>query len=164
MSIEIAKEAIASHNWESKDWFGGCVANFKYITPSLGVKWYCNHRMADKTYAMQKLAFQHGLAPEPLQKFKIEHRIYGTLKAYLTETVDWIPGEYITQIRKIAGIIHSADMYYKYGLRYLKTEEYIILEQKLWKLFVVDDLHGNNVGYMADGRLVCIDFSHFEVR
>jgi tRNA A-37 threonylcarbamoyl transferase component Bud32 len=120
----------------------GVSARYVQINKNWGLKVYQYVEERDKTYRFQKLAAEHGLAPKLGQKVQVD-RSFG----YLTESV---------------ASLMSEEMDYS---QWDASDECNDLIVKLHRIgFWAGDLHHENAGRMADGRIVCIDFGHFALQ
>lgn len=138
---------------------GGAECNFIKMDSGWGLKLYYEDCLARKTYEMQQYAASYGLAPRVgpyIFKFNKNGRIFS---AYYTECVscilydrfkhlgNWMHGQWPKH--------HLTDNSNVYG-PFLGLPD---IAQQLLEIGIEPfDLHYANVGFMPDGRLVCIDF------
>lgn len=148
MLVETAIEIVKSSPRNSYE--SGVDAMFKRIDERWGLKFYRNERMRDKTYDFQGRAAELGYAPILGDKVDFTTSNGGTVYGYITECV---------------ARMEERDGYGDYPSPYMMNvmhPEYENLIEGLGEIMYVQDMHGGNVGWMADGRMVAIDFGHCE--
>lgn len=144
-SIAVAiKTAKETPRWKMKK---GVSAKFTPIDDKWGIKIFVSEFNRDYTYNGQKLAHQHGLAPEIGEKFEVEIdgcKHYG----YITECI-------VMTVREL----FNDDYMDCTRSGFYDTDEYINLMKALRNIGISTcDMHWANVGWMPDDRFVAIDF------
>lgn len=152
----------------------GATASFALISDTYGLKYWGNKEYAESNYEKTKFAAQYGLAPKVGQfiKFKLDEETY---YGFFMERLDILFKDWHTE-KFDCGYYWRDDCYYvDEELNSLDFERYMIderlpfqsvaitnLTEQLKEIGfeVVSDLHYENVGWMKDGRFVCIDFDN----
>lgn len=152
----------------------GAMARFAFISDDYGLKYWDDEDYARDNYEKTKLAAQYGLAPKVGSFISFElgeekyygffmERIHTLFKDWYTEKFDrgyswWDSCYHVDQE------LNSLDFE-----RYMVDEDARFQEVTITNLTeqlmeigfgVVSDLHYENVGWMKDGRFVCIDFDN----
>ena len=125
----------------------GIHASFKKITDEWGLKFFDYKGRRDTNYARQKEAAECGCGPRIGRKFTTTDingdKVYG----YVTECV------VKTYSRKRNGYyLHQYQIEEDYDVK-------MLFEKMIENNISINDMHAGNMGYLADGRLVAIDFS-----
>jgi hypothetical protein len=126
----------------------GVHASFKRINHKWGLKFFYNEGIRNKTYELQNMAAAIGCAPILGEKFELTDPDGDTIYGYITECIEKNLSDTIDEDEDEDG--------------YWTLPEYENLMEKLSTILDPIDIHDDNVGYMTDGRLVCIDFSNCE--
>ena len=142
----------------------GIAAKFYRIDEKWGLKFFINEEHArDKTYELQQLASQYGLAPQIGSKFDMDlpdgRRAYG----YITETLPKTMRDVFLEKHGYTNhtTLYKEDqrLYWKGSGEWDDTGFSQDLHKDLKYIGIESwDLHWGNVGYL-NGRLVSIDFS-----
>jgi hypothetical protein len=147
MSVAIADAIEVIHQSPANSFERGIHASFKKITDQWGVKFYDSKYIRDETYDLQKMAHAIDCAPALGEKFEVNTPRTGTIYGYVTECVV-----------RMGSDKDENDMYAR-SEEMKDLPEYVELIESLKSIMDVDDMHGGNVGYLANGRMVAIDFS-----
>lgn len=155
LTIKAAQKAFTQTPRKNRK--SGVAAEFAKVNKRWGVKCYLYEKIRDKTYRMQEHAAQFGLAPKVGPKFKVDD---GGLEmfGYVTECVKCLMSE--TSVAIWADWAYSEKAKYFIGAM---ADAFGLTDYNWHSLRYDWDLHRNNVGFMADGRLVCIDFSEMSI-
>lgn len=144
---------------------GGVEAKFIKMDNKWGFKYWLDKTDRDDNYRFQAHASKHGLAPMVGEKKEISMPSGVTYYGFVTEICptllsdheDWYDIEYtwkwIWSNKDDSNISFPA-----HGLPDLYNQ------LKKVGFDRVSDLHAHNVGFMDDGRFVCIDFGYFSLR
>jgi hypothetical protein len=129
--------------------------------PNLGAKFYRRKDVRDNNWRLQGLAAKYGLAPKVLFTFEVDEHpaehVNGQGYAYITECVTevWCDRSERLHWRDY----DNDDPRYAWNRIQVESKK---LQAKLEALgIVVLDLdNSGNLGWLPDGRLVCIDFGN----
>jgi hypothetical protein len=156
ISPERIKEKLSStprHRYDS-----GVCARFTRMDEKHGIKFYYKEKMRDKTYELQNLAYDNGLAPRAFDKFdlhsaELDRTVYGYVTEAIASTFCDRYGDWETDDDN--NLLFDDDCEFPEI-----AEEFYALLASLNEVMYVRDIHYNNVGFMPDGKMVAIDFSH----
>ncbi len=137
----------------------GNSAYYVQLNDSLGFKFFFDRQDYNKAYKRQKLAAKAGLAPKVGKKFIVS--VYGEKAwGFLTEHVDIVGVAWEASYKGWLTPISASWDYFQITGKIWHVPGYMALYHSLLDLFgVFYDLHHKNIGWTADGRLVCVDFS-----
>lgn len=131
----------------------GVDARFMKINDQWGFKFFTDKYTRDKTHKLQKKAHKIGCAPEIGTQFTTKtpdgNKVYG----YITECVTKLGNEIYRKKYGNPGTFGAStnDMN--------KINGYKELIEQLKTIMDAKDMHGGNVGTLANGKMVAIDFS-----
>jgi hypothetical protein len=164
--VEQAKYIIKTVSLDSGRFIEGCYASYYRLNKKWGFKVYEYSDDRNLAYFEQRKTFSYGLAPAVRERFKTlqifgkssekNWRLYGYITENVIETVkdkeirlgrtydddyfdEW--GDFDQLEKSVDGYTELCDSLIHYGFSHLLI-----------------DLHWENVGWLADGRLVAIDF------
>ena len=161
MYVELA--VVTAKNTPLNEYQSGVSAKFLRLDSKWGIKLYKSERERNYTYRLQKIASKQGLAPQVRDVLCLEiddKMYYGYLTECVTETAleRWINENDLPEL-KIMNRDERGDAYYDAGSMLDDSQEFTDLTLNMEESgFQVCDMHAANVGWLPDGRLVCIDF------
>lgn len=135
----------------------GASARFIKLSNREGVKLYLSKEEARDSMSRQRLAWEHGLAPEVYQW--VQMIIGGTeWFGYTTEVATVLP--HSTESGKANGG-NEAWVRLPYQVEDLIKESvaFQVLQDNLHAIGMGEDFHTGNIGWLEE-KMVCIDFSH----
>jgi len=140
----------------------GVAAKFTRIDDKWGIKLYRNEYMRDKTYRFQDLAHSIGCAPSLGDKFKVVLPDDREYHGYITECIsETFLKRHLNELGLESKSDLSSDEYYNILDEMEDDEEFKILCEEINSIGIsTNDMHASNVGYLPNGKLVAIDFSH----
>jgi hypothetical protein len=150
-----------------KNFSKGTAAHFLRIDEVWGIKIFYGEHYANKTFKLQKRAFEFGAAPKVGKQFQIQVEgdfdYPGTYHGYLTEAIERTFREYYLSKMGISNLDeYEGGSYYTPGTRELKNRlDYNLLLDSLHRAGVTSsDMHWRNVGWLpGSDSMVAIDFS-----
>ena len=136
----------------------GVCAKFARINDEWGIKLYRDEYTRDKTYRFQDLANSVECAPRLGDKFSVvlpdDKTYYGYITECITET-------FLKRYLNRLGLECNSDEHYDLLDEMEEDEEFKTLCRDINSIGIsTNDMHASNVGYLPNGRLVAIDFSH----
>lgn len=140
----------------------GIAAFFTRIDDTWGIKLYKSEFMRDKTFRLQNLAASVNAGPRLGNKFELKIPGKGYYYGYVTEcvieTYENLYMDTYSEGMSEDDIDHLMDTCY---CEMEDSKEYQNLMNLLqWIDITTSDMHYGNVGWLKNGRLVAIDFSH----
>lgn len=150
---EVAKKCCSSPH------SSGVEATFFPIDEKWGIKYWLDSDLRDMNYKYQNHASKHGLAPSVGRNIDFTHPrsdkiVYGFFTEICPNILSLNP-----EYNRISPFFASYKQDDDYNMDF---DHYNLpnLKKQLKDIGFVDvcDLHNANVGFMDDGRFVCIDF------
>lgn len=158
-----ALQVISETPHNSPKYQSGSYARFLRINEQWGIKLFDRKHYRDKSYDAQEKAYRLDLGPHLGDKLELRLNDGEAIYGYVTECI--VETYQDRFARETYGYLSGPDMTCDEDLHcdseMENDSEYIDLMGRLGEAdFCTYDMHSQNVGWMKDGRLVCIDFSH----
>ena len=121
---------------------------------------FSSEYVRDKSYRLQKELSEHNLAPRVGGQINLDCDSYNSYcYGFVTEIV-----ETVLSHEYIVGLQENTESWVLFREAGVKLEEQVkeLTEEYESLGYSPYDLHPGNLGYNKDGKLICIDFGHWD--